>query len=603
MLGARRWRRPGGARRRGHPRGPRGTRGPRAGRAGQLLGEERRQRRPGEAAGRRGCLRHVLPFHPVFVSHLNERDHLQVRDDGQDSGVGSVDDGHSRDESPELNPKPVAGAAGAAPYPQYEDDSGDLLKPSNPAYPTVDPGFSRRAARDPTIQSYPEPERVREQGYPEMFTTETDLAAPAEAEDRDQSPPPPPPAQREPTLPRVEGAALKCGRYPRRGNPPPRPYARAQFAVVAPEPESPADSPQQRVPTPGPALANAYSSFQVAKQLHKENLEHNPLPDTVNDDLFKKLNSQRHPNPGIALDVVPDAAAVGWRSFNAPGPTNCSKMKVYRPKTAAPAGIRHNGLQERMQRPSTGHPGKLLAKDHVSEMDLAICWDLVPAFAEDEPKPTPHIDGSNGSAAPGIFSLVHHPADNEEDARANGSGHCSGGPRRTSTPPAAMERRTPPKPPSVESVHSGSGSGQHKSGCGPPDHALHERLHAQERQRAAPSPPPLRRPKSEYKMAFKAGKPATSLSTNSSFDTPPSQHSGGCNGAGGCSGAAVRVPKQRAPFARKNYAITSLTQPFSLWPKETGHAYPEHWRLASVYQHSFKPVHARSKPLLKTVYQ
>lgn len=76
--------------------------------------------------------------------------------------------------------------------------------------------------------------------------------------------------------------------------------------------------------------------MQVAKQLHKENLEHNPLPDTVDDHLFKKLNSQRHPNPGIALDVKPDAAAVGWRSFNAPGPTNCSKMRVYRPKTAAP---------------------------------------------------------------------------------------------------------------------------------------------------------------------------------------------------------------------------------------------------------------------------
>ena len=75
----------------------------------------------------------------------------------------------------------------------------------------------------------------------------------------------------------------------------------------------------------------------MAKQLHKENLEHYPLPDTVNDDLFKKLSSQRHPNPGIALDVKPDAVAVGWRSFNAPGPTNCSKMRVYRPKTAAPA--------------------------------------------------------------------------------------------------------------------------------------------------------------------------------------------------------------------------------------------------------------------------
>ncbi|XP_052132865.1 uncharacterized protein LOC113205519 [Frankliniella occidentalis] len=553
-----------------------------------------------------------------------------------------------------------------------------------------------------------------------MFTTETDLAAPAE--DRPESPPPPPEPEVE-SLPRVEGAALKCGRHPRRGpNPPARPYARAQFAVVAADPESPPDSPQHHAPSPGPALANAYSSFQVAKQLHKENLEHNPLPDTVDDNLFKKLNSQRHPNPGIALDVVPDAAAVGWRSFNAPGPTNCSKMKVYRPKTAAPIGAR-NGLEMtgRLQRPSTGHPSKLLAKDHVSEMELAICWDLVPAYPEDEPKPTPHIDGSNGSKAPGIFSLVHHPADNEGDADdVRPSARTSNGPRRTSTPPAAKDRKAPPQPPSVESVHSCSSSQQKAARTGAPDHELHERLHAQERQRAAvqrrynggrvpahpapadvardlcdfrkrngcyagmqgcgdgttrddprnlndhlaelrkhrhfhqsmpdlsghggqqrrgaghqghphghqqrsashhrgqqrgnprppcaacarpTSPPPLRRPKSEYKMAFKAGKPTTSLSTNSSFDTPPSVHSGAGCGVGCSLGREVRVPKQRAPFARKNYAITSLTQPFSLWPKETGHAYPEHWRLASVYQHSFKPVHARSKPLLKTVYQ
>lgn len=130
--------------------------------------------------------------------------------------------------------------------------------------PQVDPGFSRRAARDPTIQSYPEPERVREQGYPEMFTTETDLAAPAEDRPETPLPPPPPiPLDEQDLLPHVEGAALKCGRNPRRGNPPPRPYARAQFAVVAHDPESPPDSPQHRVPTPGPALANAYSSFQV----------------------------------------------------------------------------------------------------------------------------------------------------------------------------------------------------------------------------------------------------------------------------------------------------------------------------------------------------
>lgn len=64
---------------------------------------------------------------------MTPRAYCQVRDDGQDSGVGSVDDGHPRDESPERANKPTP------PYPQFEDDSGELLKPSNPAYPTVSP--------------------------------------------------------------------------------------------------------------------------------------------------------------------------------------------------------------------------------------------------------------------------------------------------------------------------------------------------------------------------------------------------------------------------------------------------------------------------------
>ena len=109
---------------------------------------------------------------------------------------------------------------------------------------------------------------------------------------------------------------------------------------------------------------------------------------------------------------------------------------------------------------------KLLAKDHVSEMELAICWDLVPAYPEDEPRPTPHIDGSNGSAAPGIFSLVHHPdhPGDEEEAGASARGNGQpGGPRGTSTPPMG-KAKSPPEPPSVESVRMHSCSSQKVSG-------------------------------------------------------------------------------------------------------------------------------------------
>lgn len=50
-----------------------------------------------------------------------------------------------------------------------------------------------------------------------------------------------------------------------------------------------------------PILA-AISNFNLAKKLHRENLEHNPLPDTVTDRLYKKIQMQRQGEPGLSLE-------------------------------------------------------------------------------------------------------------------------------------------------------------------------------------------------------------------------------------------------------------------------------------------------------------
>lgn len=42
-------------------------------------------------------------------------------------------------------------------------------------------------------------------------------------------------------------------------------------------------------------------------------------------------------------------------------------------------------------------------------MDLAICWDYTPANPLDEPKPSAHIDGTDDTVAPAIFSVVKTP--------------------------------------------------------------------------------------------------------------------------------------------------------------------------------------------------
>lgn len=50
-----------------------------------------------------------------------------------------------------------------------------------------------------------------------------------------------------------------------------------------------------------PILA-AISNFNLAKKLHRENLEHNPLPDTITDRMYRKLQMRRQEEPGLSLE-------------------------------------------------------------------------------------------------------------------------------------------------------------------------------------------------------------------------------------------------------------------------------------------------------------
>jgi hypothetical protein len=320
-------------------------------------------------------------------------------------------------------------------------------------------------------------------------------------------------------------------------------------------------------------------------------------------------------------------------------------------------------------------------------MQLAICWDLKPLKEEDEPRPSPHIDGSNGSAAPAVFSLVHQPPPDygtkegcettehcgtkegcgtkehcgtkegcgttehrgtkegcgatehcgtKEGCETNGhcgtkeccetKGHCGtkegcGIIEGCDTPPGKSENIFTVLPksawgetkenssPNVRSALRRSGGAEagahtsttlerrkeHKSSPNlmMPSHKSAKRLlGARPCVACELKQPSLQyRPRSEYKMAFKAGKP------NNSFDsisnTRPQT----------AAAKQMHVPKPRMPFAKRSYSIDTLIPPFSLWPGHTGQGYPEHWRLSSVYQHAYKPVEARRKPLLASVYQ
>lgn len=62
------------------------------------------------------------------------------------------------------------------------------------------------------------------------------------------------------------------------------------------------EKPGERNTTP---IIPAFCNFQVAKKMHAENLEHQPLPDSIMDRAYRKLQAQGFANPELALDVFP----------------------------------------------------------------------------------------------------------------------------------------------------------------------------------------------------------------------------------------------------------------------------------------------------------
>lgn len=51
----------------------------------------------------------------------------------------------------------------------------------------------------------------------------------------------------------------------------------------------------------------AYCNFQVARKMHVENLEHQPLPDSIMDRAYRRLQAQGAACPELALNVFPTA--------------------------------------------------------------------------------------------------------------------------------------------------------------------------------------------------------------------------------------------------------------------------------------------------------
>ncbi|KAF5284587.1 hypothetical protein FQR65_LT02413 [Abscondita terminalis] len=370
---------------------------------------------------------------------------------------------------------------------------------------------------------------------------------------------------------------------------------------------------------------SAMKNFNLARKLHKENLEHQPLPDALTDAVYRKLQMQRHREPGLALKEGNYASGVAWKAYAAYGPTRCTKLKVFRPKTSICNKIKDSANDRPSSVSSFDKKWRFIRQTKVTPIQLAVCWDLTPANPKDEPKRTPHIDGSNGSMAPAVFSLVHS-ADNRpkkasslEDLEQTCDGlHDYGNDLPYMYNPEAYRPKTAcnyKSPPSVESskmkrAHSAAALVSHfpnpifthlppnspelsnskswsSKFCSKDCHQKNNKL-KQKRLCVACELKNINlkdtKPKSDFKMAFKAGVPQK-VSTD--YMHLPN---------------TLRIPKMKDPYKRRNYNINSLAPPFSLQNYKR-HDYPEHWRLATIYQHSYKPLQARKRTLLDTVFK
>lgn len=460
-----------------------------------------------------------------------------------------------------------------------------------------------------------------------------------------------------------------------------------------------------------PITLQAFANFELARKMHQNNLDHQPLPDCVPDAAYRKLEMTKQ-FPGLALDVKPIASGIGIKKYKA-GPHHCTKMNVYRPKTANVKPYRPTG-DENIR--------------NLKPMDLAICWDYVPAK---EPPPPKHIDGSSESGGPAVFTCVQSSPSKQSDVAKSSSNPVF---NNTSGEVGFFEKDVLRKKldfagkkidgidnrsrnlelnATISSSHLNPLSKNNTQTDHRPDfHFNYDDDHLQRHHRHYDNKDangihlecPVRRCGKQYqsspdifqdnelnelrrkylgeRCAFPStvAKPIASCQCHTtsrngtsfgkgtallrrararhcskvspgSFATDcrhHNQHDSGyycprlqrvdqhaatsavrpaafrigrphysASGTlisrpenGGCCFCPVQpqkvivVPRPRPPYKKRSYNIDTLVAPFKCYgggAKEGG--YPEHWRLASVYQHAYKPVAQRKCPLIQTVYK
>ncbi|XP_046628568.1 uncharacterized protein LOC124309192 [Neodiprion virginianus] len=363
-------------------------------------------------------------------------------------------------------------------------------------------------------------------------------------------------------------------------------------------------------------------NFAIAKKFHTENLEHQPLPDRVDDRVFANMNFGRARSCG------------SLNSYKAHKKYQEVTPKVFQRRP------RNQGLNQL--------PGPLLGcKIPETRMDLAICWDA-PIDPIYEPRRPVHIDGSDGGPAPGIFTLVQHPAENFNPEIYSPD---FSRPRAASADPGKFERLVKAPPHHPEKRCRTAISKDQGSRCGSPRHSPCVDDDSVARSRISV----LTRYKTEAEEEDDEGRARKLLEGSSKchlckgfgdirlseaeldlakrYTSSPQaprrdkrKHAGYLRNCSACEQrtkdeekelhrrqqrlqalqlagprmgpgddpqrnglpTSLNVPRPRTPFARRSFCIDTLTPPFSVVKGCRDADYPEHWRLTTVYQQSYR---------------
>ncbi|KYM97159.1 PREDICTED: uncharacterized protein LOC108778693 [Cyphomyrmex costatus] len=282
-------------------------------------------------------------------------------------------------------------------------------------------------------------------------------------------------------------------------------------------------------------IAACVDKFALAKRLHAENLQHQPLPDRVDDSIFRK---------------------------------ECRACSASYKRNAKWNQDRAN-LATRMEHrfaPALG------CKKPETRMDLAICWET-PIDPVYEPRKATHIDGSEGGSAPAIFAMIQHtpvPKNRELLSRNEERNKCG------------CTRQIKVEKDSTCSCNELCGERR----CEIPSRS-NSVPRITERKCTA-----CRGGETEAELARRRKDPRL-IRSAVGFALGLEEKRGPTTGddvarRNGLPPMKMTVPRPRTPFARRAFCIDTLAPPFSVMNGCRDADYPEHWRLMSVYQQSYR---------------